>query len=164
MYAPKRTHQPKPRHQPGQQAPGRCLPSLCACVCSPPREHTTLLSSLPHATQRGQRHAVWAGQPCPAHTSRPARRAEPARTRQSHPRQDVSAKQAERRGGETLLSHHPTSAPTPKAQTPTRTRAVAQTPHPTTHRANTPTTSLSKHAPKRTQGTCPHSSVWAHQV
>lgn len=70
------------------------------------------------------------------------------------------------RGGRSHTAPPPQANPRQhqEAQTPTRTRAVAQTPNPSHPQANTPTTSLSKYAPKRTQGTCPHQHVWAHQV
>ena len=59
------------------------------------------------------------------------------------------------------MSHHPqASAHTKARKHHKRTRAVAQTPNPSHPRANTPTASLSKYAPKRTQGTCPHQHVW----
>lgn len=73
--------------------------------------------------------------------SRPTLPPSPARrTSAPTPTRPHAACERQAQGGGAVrhrASHHPTSAPTPKAQTPTRTRAVAQTPnHP---RANTPT-------------------------
>lgn len=130
-------------------------------------------SLLPRATQRGQRHpaAHGAGHGCPAPYSYTPH-ANGGKRRTAHtptvptPEREHASKQAGAKGRrDNDCPTTPRRAHTPKhANTKRRTRAVAQTPNPSHPRANTPTTSLSKYAPKRTQGTCPHQHVWAHQV
>lgn len=129
-------------------------------LCSPLRAGTPTLNLLSSTRkQRRQRHpaAHGAGHDCPAPLPPLTWPPTGSRTRQQRPHQSVSTNQASGAGAAgQSLSHHPqASAHTKARKHHKRTRAVAQTPNPTTHRANTPTTSLSKHAPKRTQASVP---------
>ena len=95
---------------------------LCARVLA---HHESAPTLLLHATQRGQRHAVWGGTSVvPPHYRYPAPKG--ASHTPTSPHQSVStqaSKQAGQRGGGTTLSHHPTKAPTPRnANTKRRTR------------------------------------------